>query len=162
MSYRKDFRSDEEFRRDIKAGALAEKQILERWLNVVEKETGTRPAFTDNGCDNSGEYLEERDVTLDADYSVEGYGLIEVKFANPKLHTTFHLKVDQVDRILQDESKILFANGWATKNETMFALITPDELGAAILRSRQVPWHGFGGKMAYRLKVNHFHWQRLP
>lgn len=162
MSYRKDVRSDEQFKRDIKEGSIAEKQILERWLNVVEEATGKRPTFTDNGCDNSGEYLEERDVTLDPDYDVDGYGLVEVKFSNPKLHNVFHLKVDQVDRILKDKASILFANGWAAKGMAMFSLITPDELGAAIMRSPQVSWRGFGGKLAYRLNVNQFHWHRLP
>jgi len=162
VSYRKDFRNDEEFKRDIKAGSVAERKILKRWLNLVERETGRRPSFKDNGCDNSGEYLEEPDVTQDADYEVEGYGLIEVKFSNPLLHNVFHLKVDQVCRILADKTNILFANGWSVKGKTMYAFITPEDLEAAVMKAEQVSWHGFGNKMAYRLRVNQFRWHRLP
>lgn len=162
MNYRKDVRSDDQFKRDIKAGSIAERRIIERWLNVVEKETGRRPSFNDNGCDNSGSYLEEDQVTQAADYVVEGYGLVEVKFSNPKLHHSFHLKVDQVERILKDKSKILFVNGWSTKRNAEFVLITPDELLAATRSAPQVVWRGFGGKLSFKISVNKFHWQSLP
>lgn len=162
MNYRKDYRSDEEFRRDIKVSTMAEKKIIGRWINLIENTTGNRPEVRDNGCDNTGEYLDDNEVSCDADYYVDGHGLVEVKFSNPLLQNVFHLKVGQVQKILSDKINILFANGWGVKGQTTFSFITSDQLGTALLKAREVNWRGFGGKAAYRFKINQFHWESLP
>jgi hypothetical protein len=162
VSYREDVRSHDEFKRDIKAGAIAEHKILQRWLNVIEKETGSRPKYKNNGCDNSGKYLKDNQVTQDADYEVDGYGLVEIKFSKPKLNNVLHLKVNQVNRILSDKTNILFANGWLCKGNTTFCFITPRDLNIAIKNADKVRWVGFGWKMSYRININQFKWQPLP
>jgi hypothetical protein len=158
MNYRRDRRSLDAFKADIKNGALAERQIIERWLQTVEKETGNRPKFTDNGCDNSGEYLEDRDVSLEPDFYVDGYGFIEVKFSYPKLRGRFHLKTDQVVYYLRNNTTILFADGWRT-DSPVFTVIVPSELEKLVNGQNTIKFDGFGGKDAYRISTDRLTWQ---
>lgn len=158
MGYRQDGRDEETFRRDIKKSTIAEGKILRKWLDYLERETGIRPDFRDNGCDNSGKLLSDQEVNAAADYAVDGYGLVEVKFSYPKLERFFHLKVGQVRRILKDKAYLLFANGWRTRNPT-FCLVSPERLRVVTQGLKEIPWQGFGGKMSYRISVKRFRWK---
>ncbi len=160
MGYRQDVRDEKTFRRNIKKSTIIEGKILKKWLDHLESKTGKRPEFRDNGCDNSGEPLTDKQVSAAADYHVHGYGLVEVKFSYPRLDRVFHLKVDQVRRMIQDQARLLFVNGWETRNPR-FCLVTPGRLLELTQGTKEIPWQGFGGKLSYKISVNKLKWTNL-
>ena len=159
-SYRLDGRSEEEFKKDIKSRTLQERQLFLMWLDYLENNTGKRPEFKDNGCGQAGEYLEDKDVSTDPDFEVEGYGQVEVKFANPLLTRDFHLKANQVRSYCESGALILMING-AKEDIPQFTLLKNDTLKDIMDDCKIIPWQGFGGKMSYHIPISKFVWRDL-
>ncbi len=154
-NYRFDRRSKRQFTKDIKEAHAIEDAIMEAWLAKI----GNPPA-KQHGCGPDGEYLDQANVNTDADYDVEGYGLIEVKFSKPKLRRQFHLKVDQIQSYLDQDASILMVDGWETDTPT-YVLIPAALLRGMIPDLEVLSWQGFGGKMAYRIPLDKFVWRSL-
>lgn len=158
--YRLDERSEDEFRRDIRERTLQERSLFIRWLDMMEKKTGTRPVYKDTGCGKTGEYLEDKDVSMAPDFEVEGHGKIEVKFAKPMLKRVFHLKVGQVKSYCKEGAIILMVNG-ADSDVPTFTMLDNNALASIIEDCPIVRWRGFGNKPAYRIPVDKFLWRSL-
>ena len=158
--YRFDSRSKEEFEKDIKSRTMEERALFFMWLDLLEKETGVRPKFTDTGCGRDGNLLDDNKVSTLPDFEVEGYGKVEVKFSNPNLDRAFHLKVNQVKSYHQNGAMILMVNGAADPVPT-FTILKPEALGKIIDAYKVIPFKGFGWKPAYRIPVKDFIWRPL-
>lgn len=154
-AYRFDRRSKRQFKKDIKEAHGIEDAIMQAWLKLVGN-----PKSRAIGCGPDGEFLEHADVNTDADFDVDGYGLIEVKFSKPKLRKQFHLKVRQVESYLDQDASILMVDGWETEDPT-YVLIPAALLRSMIDHLEIVSWQGFGGKKAYRLPLDKFIWRPL-
>lgn len=159
-NYRFDERSKEEFQEDIKNHTMEERALFLLWLDLIEKETGTRPKFKDTGCGKNGDFLEDNEVNTDPDFEVDGYGEIEVKFAKPMLKRSFHLKRNQVKQYHKRGASILMVNG-AEEDVPTFTMLKPDALEAIMKECDVVNWKGFGWKPAYRIPVSRFLWRSL-
>lgn len=158
-SYRFDYRSEEQFVRDIKSRTLEERALFECWLDLIEKETGNRPAFKDTGCGKDGNLLQDNEVSTDPDFDVNGFGLVEVKFSKPKIKDNFHLKVSQVKQYLKKNVTILMVNGSDTTPE--FTMLKADALKNISKFCEKVCFGGFGGKLSYRIPIGMFIWRQL-
>lgn len=156
MSYRRDNRSLKQFRKDIKNGTETEKEILERWLTAQDV---THDAYSDTGCCNKGEYLQDHQVNMDADFHVEGIGRLEIKFSRPMVDR-LHLKCSQVKSYLKQDAAILLVNGWET-DSPVYTIIRPQVLQAKSEKWESGPFKGFGYKRAYRLYVSEFIWREF-
>jgi hypothetical protein len=159
-NYRFDERSEDEFKRDIRKHTIKERELFFLWLDLVERETGNRPNFRDTGCGKNGEFLEDKDVSTDADFDVEGYGSIEVKFSKPMLTKSFHLKVNQVKAYHKKNVTILMVNGCDEPIPT-FTILKPDSLENIMKTCKAIAWRGFGGKQAYSIPVKQYIWRPL-
>jgi len=160
MNYRFDKRTKEEFEKDIKERTLLERSLFIAWLDLVEKETGSRPEFTDTGCGKDGELLEDKDVNTNPDFHVDGYGKVEVKFANPMIRKFFHLKINQVKSYVKKDATILMING-AGEEIPEFTMIKKPALERIMSECKEVPWAGFGYKPSYKIPVDQFIWRPL-
>lgn len=156
--YRKDYRDHKTFCDDIKKATATERAILDRWLEILAKQYGQRPKVKNNGCANSGEYLEQKDVTAAEDYEIEGIGLVEIKFSYPKLKEHFHFKTGHVNRYLRNKSTILFVDGWAS-NSPEYTVIEATTLERLVATAEIVNCRQFGGKEAYRFKTGSLLWK---
>jgi len=159
-NYRFDERSEKQFKRDIKDHTMAERALFLLWLDLIERETGTRPDFEDTGCGKNGEFLEDKQVSTEPDFTVDGYGQVEVKFAKPLLTRTFHLKVNQVKQYHKKGATILMVNG-SDEEVPEFTMLKPEALDRIMKEYKVVPWKGFGFKPAYRIPVKDFIWRPL-
>lgn len=159
-NYRFDERSKKEFEDDIKHHTMEERALFLLWLDLIEKETGTRPEFKDTGCGKHGDFLEDQDVSTAPDFKVDGYGEIEVKFSKPLLKRSFHLKVSQVKAYYKRGATILMVMG-SNEDIPQFTMLKPDALAAIMKECEIVNWKGFGWKPAYRIPVNRFLWRAL-
>jgi hypothetical protein len=159
-NYRFDERSKEEFEKDIKNHTMEERALFLMWLDLIKKDTGTRPKFKDTGCGKGGDFLEDNEVNTDPDFDVEGYGEIEVKFAKPMLTCSFHLKRNQVKQYHKRGASILMVNG-SKEDIPTFTILKPEALQAIMNECEVVSWVGFGHKMAYCIPVNKFLWRPL-
>jgi len=155
---RKDGRSIEEFKRDIKESTKDQELILRAWLKTTGQ---TELRVWDKGSDNSGEYIEnDRDVTLDPDYEIERIGLVEIQYAKPMCPEVFHLKEKKLQQCIQRKAKILMVNGWR-EEIPQFILITVAQAKVIVARCEVTNWAGGGFKKAYRVPVNMFIWENL-
>lgn len=160
MSHRFDFRSKDEFKRDIKSSTITERELFMAWLDLLEKDTGTRPVYKDTGCGKDGEFLEDNQVSADPDFYVEGYGNIEVKFSKKILTDKFHLKVSQINQYQKKNTTILMING-ANEDTPTFTMLKPEALNKISETCEQVSWSGFGNKMSFKIPVSMFIWRAL-
>ena len=158
MNYRFDKRSKEQFIKDIEEASRIERQLLERWLIWLEKEYGQKFNYCNTGCGNDGQYLEQKDVNCKADFEVDKFGLVEVKFSKTWADP-FHLKVQQIQKYAEQDACILFVNGSETATPK-FTFIEPKKL----MKKKKIKvvkcWH-FGGKEAYRIPTNRYEWEKL-
>ena len=155
-----DGRNKAQFRQDIQDGIQTERQIIWRWLNLTEATTGKRPACVFNGCGSAEIFLTDEEVSAEADYVVEGIGKLEIKFSRPPFRH-FHLKVSQVESYVKQNATILMVHGWATDDPT-FTLMAPDILKRGLTLWPRIPFKGFGGKVALRIRKEEFIWRKLP
>lgn len=153
-TYRFDNRSPHEFARDINVRTKIERQIIRQWASLMGNLT-----YRDTGCDNTGAYLDIKDVNSDPDYEVDTIGLVEVKFSLPYLTRYFHLKVSQVNSCIKQEAQVLMVNGW---NETpQWVLLSVTDLSNITKWCEKVSWRGFGGKLSYKIPVSLYEWSSL-
>lgn len=157
---RYDKRTEEEFKQDIAYKTLVERKLFLKWIELQERDTGVRPQFTDTGCGKHGEFIEAKDVSTDADFNVQGFGAIEVKFARPMLKRDFHLKVGQTKSYITQGASILMVIG-ADEDVPKFTLLSPQALQEIIDTCPVTRWVGFGDKPAYRIEINKFIWRKL-
>jgi hypothetical protein len=161
MNRRFDYRSKEEFKREIKDRTEQERLLFLRWIKILEAEAGgITPKYQDNGCGQHGEFLENHEVSLDADFVVDGYGPLEVKFAKPLLKDVFHLKVGQTKSYIKQGATVLMVNG-ADELVPDYVLLNPEVLQNIVDNCPVVRWGGFGGKPSYRIKVDKYIWRPL-
>ena len=161
MNHRRyDHRTEDEFKQDIAYKTLVERKLFLQWIDLLERERGSRPAFTDTGCGKHGEFIESAKVSTDADFNVEGFGAIEVKFARPMLKRDFHLKIGQIKSYVAQGATILMVIG-ADQDVPKFTLLSPTVLQEIIDTCPVTRWVGFGDKPAYRIDINRFIWRDL-
>lgn len=158
--YRFDVRDKQQFKKDIADSHKVENKIIKLWLDRLEDSLGKRPAYRGVGCGPDGRYLEAKDVNSNADYEVDGFGRVEVKFSKPLLTKHFHLKVDQVKSYLDQDASILMINGW-NSNRPEYVFIPAAIMRQMVDELTIVSWIGFGLKLAYRIPIDKFVWRRL-
>ena len=157
-NHRMDHRTPEEFMDDIKASAIIERDIVERYARYVMRVYGVQIVITDNGCDNSGKFLTKGQVTTKADYLINGKPC-EIKHFKPKLGE-LPLKVDSLKSYIKQGAPILLVNGYCSK-AAEFTLIQPEQIQMIIdtcTPVRHAPW---GGKLAFMMKKSDFKWCNL-
>lgn len=156
--YRKDWRTDEEFEKDILVGHQTEKDIIEKYANHLRLKYNMEVVVEDNGVDNSGKVIDESKVSSKADYLVNG-SLIEVKFINNKANE-FRFKKDQLKSYIKQDAIVLFVNGYKTDNPT-FTLMRPDKLEKIARSNTAKPFAPWGHKLCYYLKAYSFEWHEF-
>ena len=160
MNYRFDSRSKDQFEQDIKDRTLKERDLFFAWLDYVETQSGTRPEFTETGCGNHGDFLDDADVSTAPDFNVEGYGHVEVKYSDPLIKRDFHLKANQVKAYEKMGATILMFNG--CREETpVFTMLKPEDLKEIIDSYPVIHFQGFGGKPSYKIPVSEYIWRSV-
>ena len=159
MSYRKDIRSDEEFAEDIQKHTKRELDLFIRWLDFIKNKTGKVLTYQSIGCGPDGEVLADKDVSVGADFEVEEYGKIDVKFSNVKIKDFFHLKEKHVLRYIEDDVSILMVND--AEGTPVFTLLDPRILANVKRTCQIVNFGGFGFKPSFRIPIGDFIWRQL-
>ena len=152
-AYRRDVRSPEQFKKDIKSGHKTEKEIIEKYASIREKEIGKRPIVVDNGCDNSGEWMPADTINTRADFLVDNKR-VEVKFNNYWTRI-FHFKVRQLESYVRQNSSLLYVHGLLSPNPKYVLLSTTDLLNFIINRDRVIYWE----KECFEFDVSEFEWR---
>lgn len=151
-AYRRDVRDERQFSRDIREGHRIERIIVERFAEIVERNTGFKPTVKDNGCDNTGRWMPASKISTSADFTFNGHPL-EVKFCNP-WSPVFHFKVKQIASYVRQNAYLLYVHGYDTA-DPKYLIFTPYGL-REIFNKRQtvVYWE----KECYQFEVSEFSW----
>lgn len=157
MKYRKDRRSVAQFRKDIQESSQIEQELMEVYVSDLSKRRGVKYTFKDNGCDNTGKLLEDRNVTTDPDFLlITPSGIkhkIEIKFSRPDKED-FHLKDDQLKAMYRHDCCLIMFMGIDTPNRR-YCVIKPDKFMEILEKApKKVIW----SKDARRLLVKDFEW----
>jgi hypothetical protein len=160
MNNRFDLRTESEFKKDIAEKTLVERKLFLQWIDLLEREQGSRPKFSDTGCGNHGEFIESAQVSTAADFNVEGFGPIEVKFAKPMLDKNFHLKVGQTKSYIAQGASVLMVIG-VDEEVPRFTLLRPEALQEIVDTCPVTRWIGFGWKAAFVVLIEKFIWRDL-
>lgn len=155
MGYREDNRSRKQFKEDIRNGTRIESEIIHMYAEYFEERYGLHVDVKDNGCDNSGKYMRDKDIDTRADFLLNDRP-VEVKFNNTKLEF-FHFKKQQLDSYLEQGAVILWVNGWDTKRPR-FTILRRQQLLSIKKRSKLINFAGWGGKKCYRLYTEDYNW----
>ena len=157
-NYRMDNRTEEEFMEDILEGAIIERDIIERYARYVLRVYGISIVITDNGCDNSGEFLLEGQVNTKADYLINSKPC-EIKHFKPNFGE-LPVKSGPMQKYLDQGARILLVNGY-NSTQPKFTLIQPEQIREIIDTMAPVPYAPWGGKMVYMLHKDNFKWNNL-
>lgn len=157
-SYRMDNRTKEQFAHDIQIGTSIEKDIIERYASFAKSKYGIELEIEDNGCDNSGQFLADSQVSTKADFKINGKP-VEVKFNNQKLQL-FRLKASQLKSYLHQGATLLWVNGYET-NTPMATFLTTKHLEKIRDTKTPVLFDGWGGKLCYEMQTVEFKWFKL-
>lgn len=153
--WRKDWRTDEEFAKDILDGHKAERDIIERYRLILEQQLGRSVTVENNGVDNSGKPLPLKDVNTKADFIVDGK-LLEVKFIK-RLDSEFRFKVGHLNSYIKQGAPVLLVNGWETQNP-VYTIMTPEILQKIKDTRTPQPFYTWGNKLCYFLRMEDFVW----
>lgn len=157
LNYRRDNRTVEEFYKDIQEGSKIEREIIDLYVDLIERETGNVLTVEDNGIDNSGKLIQGK-VNSNADYLIDGKP-IEVKYCRP-INPVFRLKESQVKSYIKQKARVLMVMGWDSPGPvfTILQLSTLERIQEKIKPQPFFPW---GNKMTYVLNVDWFKWKPL-
>ena len=157
-SYRMDHRTVEQFAKAIEQGSQTERDIIERFVQQVERREGVRLTVEDNGCDNTGKLLSYREVNTKADFLLNGEP-IEVKFNNSCM-SKFRFKAEQLESYLKQGARVLWVNGYHTQTP-IFTLLDREDLEQIRRECALIPFIPWGGKLCYELYTEDLEWQEL-
>ncbi len=152
--YRKDTRTLNQFKKDIKECTDIENELISLWINYIDPGKKILPT----GCDGTGKYLRDEEVSQVADFYIQGYGYIEVKFSKRPLKDYFHIKVNNINSYIEQRCTVLMFDGIESPRYT---LISTDMLTNIVNRCETIKWKGFGGKLSYRIPLNKFIWREI-
>lgn len=145
MSYRKDKRSDEQFKKDIEKFSSLEEKYIAAFADLIGQKY-YRYGFRE------GE-LSDDEVNTKADFWVDSIGLVEVKTCR-RFPEYFHLKVSQINSYVKQAASILMI---LDTDNPKYALIKPDQL----TKYEQVNFFPYGGKLSYKIPTGDFEWQKM-
>jgi len=157
LTYRKDFRTLSQFKRDIKNGSIQQKKILQSFLKTISPNKTLK--VWNRGCDNSGKYIPLSEVSTYPDYEIENLGLVEIQYSSTFCRNFFHIKTKKILLVIALNSIILMVNGW--NDESKYILIDKKMAKVIKARCRLVSWRGGGFKKAFKIPVAWFKWQEL-
>lgn len=166
---RKDFRSDEDFKKDIKDFTVREQYLMHLFYEDL-KYRGQPIEYFPNGVNNDGEYVARSNYNPDfVCYSKNKEKFyVEVKFASVKGFATFKVRDleaytkydntyillflnwgdDKIGRSVQD-----IAHHWYNLRWTM---ITPGSQKRMIEELKHFPFRGMGNKLCVRVKEDQY------
>ena len=146
--YRKDNRTDEQFKKDILDHSVAEKESSKIIKSYFEEVLDMRVLIEDNGIDNSGEIIKKKKISSTADYLfVFANGqkrLLEIKNHSEK-YDFLTLKKNQLEKYIKEDATVVIFR------ENYMLLIPSDTL--QIIKETYTPkiYGCYGGKEGYRL-----------
>lgn len=131
---------------------------MRRYANYIDDVFGIPVTVVNNGCDNSGEYLKDEDVSTQTDFTINGRP-IEVKFNNEHLET-FHFKQSQLRSYEKQRAVILWVNGWKS-GKPVFTILKRRHMRRIKAEAELVEFRGWGGKKCYRLNAKDYKWYQF-
>lgn len=155
---RRDNRTLQQFKKDIKTAHQIEKDLMGTYVSWLNTSKGNGYTFKDYGIDNTGQFIsEDSDVNLNADFLLCKQGQddrkIEIKFCREDFNE-FHLKVHQVKDYIKNNVCIINFMGINT-DKKRFCILTPTTLQAALDKGPIVTkW----SKPCIRFKCKDFTW----
>lgn len=158
MTRRKDYRSDDQFKKEIKERTLKEKFLVDIFVKECEHR-GWSASYKDNGVDNTGEILDK--ATADADYLITINGkeeLYEIKNSPVAHKCTF--KVSNLKQYIKQKANILLFYNTGNINsdyskinykETRWAIIKPNEIRSMLHDHEPYREYKFGNKICIKV-----------
>lgn len=117
LDRRRDVRTADQFKKDIKDASQREKLLIELWAKEM-RYRGHTVSYKDNGIDNSGEFVELSDSRPDYEVTVDGNTyLLEVKSNPYSFKQTF--KIFDLQTYVKLGAKMLLFFGLG-QNKTLF------------------------------------------
>jgi hypothetical protein len=152
-------RTYKQFEKDIKKGHRNEREAIERYAKFYKTKTGKELSIIDNGIDNSGGYLDIKDVKDDADFIINGK-LVEVKIIKNKLFK-FRLKLNLIKSYIKQNANMMIVIGWETDSPE-FTIVNKEKLERMAKYSKKNVSGDWEGKPTVTVYKNSFNWNYLP
>lgn len=161
--YRLDTRTKEQFAADIKAATATEQELMTlyvKWLNTTKGGGKSTYSFVDNGVDNTGGYLNSKEIVADADFKLfinnEFSKTIEVKYSinySPQIH----IKINQLLVYQKNKSDIVIFMDLKT-NKRSFTYIMHKDIDNILKNGYKCKmWN----KECVRLYTKQLTWQKI-
>jgi len=154
--YRKDWRNDDEFAKDIEESHKIERIIIDAYAEHLRIKHGLEVIIEDNGTDNSGAVVDS--ANTNADFKINGKP-IEVKYNN-SMDYEFRFKKDQLLSYLKQDACVLWVNGWLTDSPE-FTVLKPSKLQEIKETRVSKPFKTWGYKRCYTLRQYLFKWYKF-
>lgn len=159
---RQDFRTEKQFKKDIKTSHKAELEIVLRICQDIFKTSGKWPTLQPAGVDYTGKFVKNiKEITIEPDFIIDGK-YYEITRADKECPKLFHQKENKVKRAIENDHIIVFVNGFKTKEPKYFELdkkilISLNELSINTFKETLPLKVGDGkytGRQVYRYKIS--------
>jgi hypothetical protein len=151
-------RTYEQFMADIKQASHDERAIIELYAIYVKETFGIELVIEDNGCDNTGGFLEIDEVNKNADFIVNGM-LVEVKTIEKK-YSSFRLRLYAINAYIEQKASMLLVYGWKTENP-LFTIVTPKVMKRWVRTKMVFLAKDWENKQVMKFSPDEFNWKPL-
>lgn len=170
-NYRFDNRNKKEFAKYIKLCHEVEADIAIRICYDMYTESQSWPILIPNGCDMSGELIENKQVNGEPDFYIYN-NFVEITRAFPVCKRYFHQKTSKVKLAIKNGYDFVFVNGYRDGNPPVYLYVNSDELELATNMAinkyggvgHPTQNGGYVSKESYRYDLSWFEgmWKKLP
>lgn len=115
MTNRFDYRSAQEFKKDIKNMHITEADIALRICLDLKNQCGKWPDIVPNGTDFKGDF--KKQASLEADYIINNTHT-EITHSSPLCKVNFHWKVPKVNFSIKNNVSLVFVNRHINRTRT--------------------------------------------
>ena len=145
LNHRKDIRTEEQFKKDIKESTKRESHLLDLWIAYMTS-IGYDISYEDNGINNNGDFVQKSDCRPDYKITINGEtALYDIKGNKYKHKNTF--KVYDLEQYLSYSANILLMYGmsenWDLNKDARYAIITTEQIRNILTtcpRTKQATW----------------------
>ncbi len=167
LDFRRDFRTVEQFKQDIKFRTEKEKFLVELYKKEMALR-GHKVVIENNGVDNEGELLKKSNCEADYKISIDNGEPFLVDVKNSYLDSKWTFKTHSLKQYVKSDTSILIF--WATgrldgnhinldRSSTCYGIISPSNISKILKTYEHYKEYTFGNKMCVRIpKVDFSKW----
>ena len=164
LDFRRDYRTVEQFKQDIKFRTAKEKFLVELYKKEMEL-SGHKIIIENNGVDNNGDLVAKSNCEADYKITIDDEKPFLVDIKNSFLSSKMTYKVHSLKQYVKKNVSILVFIGTGKldgdhtnldRSSTRYGIISPENMGKILKTYEHYKEYTFGNKLCVRIRSMDF------